>query len=99
MDEKDRVVEEQAKLIEQMCKEIVPMYDQLQEALAKITKVNDILGYAERSNSIRKLIKEHGWDVICKTFHPDNNINDPAAYEMFELCKYLHEDMKRKGEV
>jgi len=106
MDDKDKQIEdlsnivgEQNKIIEATDKAFDTMFEHLQKILKTITHVNDILGFTDRYNNIKMLIKKYGWKYVCQGFHPDNNPDDPGAFQMFELCKYIHEDMKRKGEV
>ena len=64
-----------------------------------IKKVNDSLGFTERCENIRKSIKDNGWDFIRKECHPDNNIDDLASYQLFQLYKYIYDDMRKRGEI
>ena len=85
------------KELEQLNKMLKGITDELDSTLKIIKKTNDSLGYTERANNIKKEINENGWANICKKYHPDNNINDPAALPLFELYKFIHDDMVKKN--
>jgi len=77
--------------------------DQLQSILNDLehirdmlTEVNAQLGYLSRYRAIREEIKEEGWGGICAKYHPDINVKDPAAIELFELYKYVYDTMQRE---
>jgi hypothetical protein len=64
-----------------------------------IIKINELTGTTKRVNAMRKEIGELGWSSIMSKYHPLNNKNDAARYELFEMYKYVYADMKKKGEV
>jgi hypothetical protein len=60
-----------------------------------LTEVNIQFGYLSRYCAIRDEIEETGWGGICAKYHPDINVNEPAAMELFELYRYVYDMMQR----
>jgi hypothetical protein len=67
----------------------------LEDVREKLTRVNEQMGYMTRYNAMRREIEELGWDGICSLYHPDINMDDPAAYELFQYYKFVYENMSR----
>ena len=61
----------------------------------QLIRVNEQLGYMARLQAMKREIEELGWDGICMRYHPDINIDDPAAYELFQFYKFVHDNMDR----
>lgn len=59
-----------------------------------LTEVNTQFGYLSRYRAIREEIRETGWGGICAKYHPDINIDEPAAIELFELYRYIYDTMQ-----
>lgn len=77
-------------------------YPNLSNILSELEKSRDLLikintrnGNLERYSAMKKEIQELGWSGICEKYHPDVNINDPAAYELFQLYKFVYSTMGR----
>lgn len=77
--------------------------DQLQIMLNELTRlknelnsINKKTGAIERAIKMREEILNFGWQHVVKNYHPDVNISDPAANELFRMYKYIYDDMKRK---
>jgi len=78
-------------------KKLRDIIDELKGISETVKKTNDLLGYTERADDIRKEINENGWANICKKYHPDNNISDPAALPLFELYKFIYDSMNKNN--
>jgi hypothetical protein len=73
--------------------------EKLQECAEKLKCVNDMLGYTKRTEDITKEIKLLGWEYCRIKYHPDNNMHDPAALPLFNLYKFVYDNLKAKGEI
>jgi hypothetical protein len=67
----------------------------LEDVREKLIRVNDQLGYMARFNAMKREIEELGWDGICSRYHPDINVDDPGAYELFQYYKFVYDNMDR----
>jgi hypothetical protein len=67
----------------------------LEDIRDKLTLANARLGYLERYNAMKREITEEGWSAVCAKYHPDINIDDPAAHELFQFYKFVYETMSR----
>lgn len=67
----------------------------LEEIRDKLVYVNTLNGNLARYKSIKREIRETGWDGICQKYHPDINTGDPAAYELFRFYKYVYDTMDK----
>ena len=61
--------------------------------------INEQTGGATRASAMRKEILTLGWEFILNRYHPDVNTEEPAAYELFQMYKFIYEDMKKKNEI
>ncbi|MDQ2084903.1 hypothetical protein RBH29_00435 [Herbivorax sp. ANBcel31] len=52
-------------------------------------------GTSTKVDKIREEISEFGWKHILQKYHPDVNIDDPAANELFQLYKCVYDDIKK----
>lgn len=81
------------------------LYIEKQQAESIITRLegirddlaaaNERLGYLARFNSIKQEIIDLGWTGVCARYHPEINIDDPAAYEVFQMYKFVYENLDR----
>lgn len=78
-------------------------FPRLSSILLELEKTRDLLismntknGNLARYSAIKQEIKELGWSGICSKYHPDVNIDDPAAHELFQLYKYVYSTMSIK---
>jgi hypothetical protein len=60
-----------------------------------LAKANESTGYLARFNAIKEEIKAIGWSGVCAKYHPDDNTDDPAAYELFALYRFAYDSMDR----
>jgi len=60
-----------------------------------LTEVNAQFGYLSRFRAIKEEIEDTGWSGICAKYHPDINVDDPAAMELFELYRYVYDTMQQ----
>lgn len=65
----------------------------------KLIEINNQTGGTSRSSAMRKEILTLGWEFILRKYHPDVNTEDPAAYELFQMYKFIYDDMKKKNEI
>ena len=61
-----------------------------------LTEVNVQLGFLQRYRDMRDEITEFGWGGILSKYHPDINVDDPAAAELFALYRFVYDEMQRK---
>ncbi len=59
-----------------------------------LTEVNTQLGCFERYRLMREEIAAVGWGGILNRYHPDINVDDPAAAELFALYRFVYEQMQ-----
>lgn len=67
----------------------------LEDVRKKLTHVNEQLGYMAQCKAMKREIEELGWDGVCARYHPDINVDDPAAYELFQYYKFVYDNMSR----
>jgi hypothetical protein len=63
---------------------LVEVRDQLEE-------VNRVMGAMARFEAMKQEIRDIGWDGILAKYHPDNNLDDPAAFPLFEMYKFSYD--------
>jgi hypothetical protein len=68
----------------------------LEDIRDTLKKANESVGYLARFGAMKAEIKQAGWAGICAKYHPEVNIGDPAAYELFVLYKFVHDNMDRQ---
>ncbi len=61
-----------------------------------LTEVNVQLGFLQRYREMRDEITELGWGGILNKYHPDINVDDPAAAELFALYRFVYDEMQRE---
>ncbi len=61
-----------------------------------LTEVNVQLGFLQRYRDMREEITELGWGGILNKYHPDINVDDPAAAELFALYRFVYDEMQRE---
>jgi hypothetical protein len=69
----------------------------LEDIRDKLVKANTVTGALARYNGMKQEISEHGWSFICSKYHPDINIGEPAAHEIFQMYKFVYETMGRQS--
>ncbi len=62
-----------------------------------LTEVNVQLGFLQRYRDMRDEITELGWGGILNKYHPDINVDDPAAAELFALYRFVYDEMQRES--
>ncbi len=67
----------------------------LEDVRKKLERVNEQLGYMARVRAMKREIENLGWDGVCARYHPDINVGDPAAYELFQFYKFVYENKDR----
>ncbi|MGE5494184.1 MAG: hypothetical protein ACM3S4_02645 [Burkholderiales bacterium] len=67
----------------------------LEDIRDTLSKANESVGYLTRFIAMREEIRSIGWSCICAKYHPDVNICDPAAYELFQLYKFAYDNIER----
>lgn len=68
----------------------------LEEIHELLLKENRLNGSLTRYEDMKNEIEQIGWADICAKYHPDINIDDPAAFELFEFYKYVYSRMEHK---
>ena len=62
----------------------------------KLIEINEKNGSIANFIAMRKEIESLGWGGILQKYHPDINIDDPAALPLFELYKFVYSTMHNK---
>lgn len=75
---------------------IEKIYKSLEDIHRLLLKVNRLDGSIKRYHDMKNEIEQIGWTAICAKYHPDINIIDPAAFELFEFYKYVYSTMDSK---
>lgn len=70
--------------------------ENLEEIRDKLVEVNTLTGGLARYNAMKEEIKEKGWSAICSKYHPDINVGDPAAHELFAMYRFVHDTLDRE---
>lgn len=73
--------------------------DRLENLCKKLMEINRNNGTTERYELMKEEIKTIGWPAIVQKYHPDVNIDDPAAHELFRFYKYTYDKLKSDGEI
>jgi hypothetical protein len=50
-------------------------------------------------NKMQYEILNVGWNNIKVKYHPDNNLDNPRAFELYELYRDVYEGMKERLEM
>ena len=69
----------------------------LEDVRDNLIEVNRRNGNTARYHAMKKEIQKIGWDGILSKYHPDVNINDPAADALFLLYRFVYSTMDRKA--
>lgn len=75
----------------------MPLSDILQNLARirdKLIEINEKNGNIANYVAMRKEIEVIGWGGILQKYHPDVNIDDPAAFPLFELYKFVYSTMQ-----
>lgn len=67
----------------------------LEDIRATLSRANESIGYLGRFSAMKEEIRNIGWSGVCAKYHPDVNIGDPAAYELFQLYRFAYDNMDR----
>lgn len=82
--------------------EFIPLSDILENLALmrdKLLEINEKNGYIANYVAMRREISEIGWGGILLKYHPDINIDDPAAFPLFELYRFVYNTMKKSEET
>jgi hypothetical protein len=72
--------------------EVLKNLSDIRDSLVKINAKNSgAAGYF----AMRKEIEAIGWSGILQKYHPDINMNNPAAMALFELYRFVYKTMKK----
>ena len=50
----------------------------------------------DKFNEIQEEILRLGWNNVLRNYHPDVNIDNPKAFEVFQLYREIYESMKKR---
>lgn len=68
----------------------------LEDIKDKLTEVNKMTGALAQYESMKQEIKSIGWSGVCAKYHPDINVGDPAAYELFAMYRFVYDTINRE---
>jgi hypothetical protein len=74
---------------------LAELLERLVDIRSKLERANETLGYTTRVNAMKQEILQLGWDGILARYHPDVNIDDPAACPLFELYRLVYNTMEK----
>lgn len=63
----------------------------------KLVEINSKNGNTAGYFAMKKEIQALGWNGILQKYHPDINVDDPAAFPLFELYRFVYHTMKKSG--
>lgn len=72
---------------------------ELEQIHESLVQVNNLTGATARFEQMKLEIKNMGWDFVASKYHPDINVHDSAAHELFAMYKFAYDTMKRKNEI
>ena len=61
----------------------------------KLLEINAKSGSTASFRAMRDEIESTGWNGILAKYHPDVNVDDPAAFALFELYRFVYGTMKQ----
>ncbi len=61
----------------------------------KLEESNRVSGALTRFEAMKKEIQEIGWNGILAKYHPDINIDDPAAFPLFEMYRFAYNALEQ----
>jgi len=61
----------------------------------KLLEINAKKGYTVSFRAMREEIDSLGWNGILAKYHPDINVDDPAAFALFELYRFVYSTMQK----
>lgn len=67
----------------------------LEHVKQQLIAINTHNGNMARYHAMKDEIMALGWSGICEKYHPDINLDDPAAAELFALYKFIYDTMER----
>jgi len=62
----------------------------------KLIEINEKSGHIANYVAMRREITELGWSGILAKYHPDINVDDPAAWPLFELYRFIRDSLSRR---
>jgi hypothetical protein len=62
----------------------------------KLIEINETSGHIANYVTMRREIEALGWGGILAKYHPDINVDDPAALPLFELYRFVYNSMKNR---
>jgi len=68
----------------------------LEDIKDKLTEVNKMTGALAQYESMKQELKGIGWSGVCAKYHPDINVGDPAAYELFAMYRFVYDTMNKE---
>lgn len=67
----------------------------LMDVRDKLEEINRLTGAMERFDAMKEEILKIGWSGILARYHPDVNLRDPAAFQLFEMYTFAHEAIRQ----
>jgi len=61
----------------------------------KLLEINAKSGNTASFRAMRDEINSIGWSGIVRKYHPDVNVDDPAAMPLFELYRFVYGTMRK----
>jgi hypothetical protein len=75
------------------------LYSKLNDLNKTLNELTIATGAKARYDAFRAMIVEHGWEEVVKVYHPDNNIHEPAKYEIWAFAKFVKDRLKKEGRI
>jgi hypothetical protein len=61
----------------------------------KLLEINEKKGRVVSFRAMQEEINSVGWGGILEKYHPDINMDDPAAFALLELYRFVYSTMKK----
>jgi hypothetical protein len=74
---------------------LVNILKDLEDVRDKLVEVNKMTGALAQYESMKQEILVIGWNGVCSKYHPDINIGDPAAHELFAMYRFVYDALSR----
>ena len=77
------------------CEKLKKALKNLEDIRDRLIEVNKLTGSLARYEAMKEEIRKTGWSGICAKYHPDINVGEPAAHELFAMYRFVYDTMER----
>lgn len=80
-------------------KDLSHITKELNKIKDRLIELGEKNGTNARVRDMKAEITSIGWVGILEKYHPENNLEDPAAHELFQMYKYIFFKMREDKEI